>query len=46
MRKNQALLVAGILLLASTVVAQAQNLLYEIKLFTTPAAAAPGGRRR
>ena len=41
MRKHQALLVAGILLLASTVAVQAQSRLYEVKVYTTPA---PGAR--
>ena len=42
MRKNQTLLVAGILLLASTAVAQAQGV-YEV--FSNPLIARSGGAR-
>ena len=42
MRKNQTLLVAGILLLASTAVAQAQGV-YEV--FSNPVIARSGGAR-
>ena len=43
MRKHQTLLTALALLLCSAVAAQAQNLLYEVKVFTTPTDARAGG---
>ena len=43
MRKHQTLLTALALLLCSAVAAQAQNNLYEVKLFTTPTDARAGG---
>ena len=42
MRKNLTLLIAGILLLATAGVAQAQDF-SEVKLFTTPAGLRTGG---